>query len=253
MVFHRGRLPGADVERELKYAGQSLEIVSSFCYLGFWLTVQLSYTKHLEAVIARARARIGLLFAKLPLNQIPLHLTLRVFAVYIEPLFNYGLSLWTSQVSNSALQALDAMWTKFLKRYLCLPPSANNATVYYLTNQQPLSITLKKQAPHQLRGLNFPESLSGMKLSFLELTQTVTEHFNPIPLVPSVFWSTQVVHNIPINKYYRKRLMRDLFDLNHLEICTNKNFHPHAEEGCLCKFCSQHAHAYHSKYCITNT
>ena len=237
------------MEYEFKYAGQLLEVVGSFCYLGFWLTVQLSYSKHLETLIARARARIGLLFAKLPLDQVPLQLTLKVFAVYIEPLFKYGLCLWTSRVSNSALQALDAMWTKFLKRYLCLPPSANNASVLFVTKQQPLSITLKTLARHHLGGLSFPESLSGMKLSFLELLQPIPEQFDPIPQVPSVFWITPVIRDIPINKFYRKRLMRDVFDSNHFEICLNNIFHPHSEDTCICKFCSEPAHAYHSKYC----
>ena len=246
MIFHKGRLPKVDVEYEFHYAGQVLEVVGSFCYLGFWLTVQLSYSKHLETLIARARARIGLLFAKLPLAHVPLHLALKVFSVYIEPLFKYGLCIWTSQVSNSAFQALDAMWTKFLKRYLCLPPSANNATVLFITNQQPLSINMKKQAPQCLGGLNFPESFSGMKLSFLESFRPTPEQFDPIPKVPSVFWSTPVIRNIPINKFYRKRLMRDVFDLDHFEICNNNNFHPHSE---FCKFCYEHAHSYHIKYC----
>ena len=86
MIFHRGRLP--DTPYQFSYDGQSVEIVKTFCYLGFWLTTQLSFTRHLEAVIAKARARIGLLFARLPLMHVPLHLTLKVFYL-IQILFFY--------------------------------------------------------------------------------------------------------------------------------------------------------------------
>ena len=205
MIFHRGRLP--DESNEFEYAGEPLEIVKTFCYLGFWFSTQLSFSRHLETAIAKARARIGLLFAKLPLTDIPLDLALKVFATYIAPIFHYGLSLWLSQVSNSALQALDALWTKFLKRYLCLPPSANNATILFLTNQVPISKTLKIRAPHQLGGLTFPENLSGMKLSFIENAQLDTVEYDPIPWIPSAFWSTPVVESIPNNKFYRKKMM----------------------------------------------
>jgi hypothetical protein len=72
MIFHRGRLP--QESNDFQYAGESLEIVKAFCYLGFWFSTQLSFTRHLETAIAKARARIGLLFAKLPLTDIPLDL-----------------------------------------------------------------------------------------------------------------------------------------------------------------------------------
>jgi len=105
MVFHHGKMTKADDSFEFKYNGQLLEVVKSICYLGFWLTVQLSFTRHCEATIAKARARIGLLFAKLPLKDLPLYLTIQVFQVYVAPLFHYGLNIWTSKVSNSALQS----------------------------------------------------------------------------------------------------------------------------------------------------
>ena len=133
-----------------------------------------------------------------------------------------GLPLYMSQVSAAALQALDSVFTKFLKRYLCVPQSANNAIVLHLTNQQPLTKTLQRRAPHQTGGLIFPESLSGMKLSFLADVRREIEVYNPIPLIPSFFWSTRIVDVIPVNKFYRQRLMREIFDLHHMDICTNK-------------------------------
>ena len=109
MVFHRGRRP----DESFSYNGESLEIVSSFCYLGFILTVQLSFSQHVQKIVSKARARIGLLFAKLPIQNIPFQLVVQLFDTYIAPLFHYGLCLWASNCSHSSLQALDAVWTKY--------------------------------------------------------------------------------------------------------------------------------------------
>jgi len=248
MVFHRGRLP--DEPLLFTYGGKTLEIINSFCYLGFWLTVQLSFTRHLEAIITKAKSRVGLLFAKLPLMHIPLHLATEVFQAFIAQIFHYGLALWISNVSTAMLQALDSVWTKFLKRYLGVPVWTNNASILHIVNEQPLSKTLKSRAPHHLGGLIFPEILSGVKLSFLEFTQPVDNNeYDIIPRIPSVFWSTRIIDTIPVNAFYRKRLMREVLDLQHNEICSNINFHVRAEDNCICKICNEHAHPYHIKYC----
>ena len=180
--------------------------------------------------------------------NLPLHLPIRVFQVFVAPLFHYGLALWTNQVSNAALQSLDSVWTKYLKRYLGLPPYVNNATVLFITNTQPLSESLRHLAPHRTGGLVFPESLSGMKLSFL-VNNEFEERYNPVPLIPTAFWSTRIIEMIPMNMFYRKRLMREVFDIEHKDLCTNSNFHVHSESSCVCKICFEHAHPYHSQYC----
>ena len=182
--------------------------------------------------------------------HVPLHLTLKVFQELVAPLFHYGLALWSSQVSNAALQSLDALWTKFLKRYLGLPNYANNATVLFITNTQPLSKSLRSRAPHETGGLTFPTSLSGLKLSFLaDIEQSVQERYNPIPLIPTTFWNTRTIENIPMTLFYRKRLMREVFDIDHMDVCANSKFHVRSELTCVCKICSKHAHPYHARFC----
>jgi len=123
MIFHRGRCP----KTSFQYNGQELEIVKSFTYLGFIFTVQLSFTKHLEAQIVKARSRVGQLFVRLPLMDLPLDLVLKTFAVYVIPIFLYGLPMWLNACSKSAICSMDAIFTKYLKRYVHLPPWANNA------------------------------------------------------------------------------------------------------------------------------
>ena len=245
MVFHRGRRP----DESFMYKGKPLEIVVKFTYLGFVLSVQLSFTQHLEAAISKARARIGMLFAKLPIQNIPLHLVIKLFELYIAPIFHYGLILWISKCSQSSLRALDAVWTKYLKRYLGLPRYANNGVIYHITESQPLSNTLESIAPHKLGGLVFPQSFAGMKLSFISDKAISQSSFNPIPVIPTTFWVSRVVNCIPTMQHYRHRLMREIFDIAHLDICMTTSFHCKIEEDCKCNICNLHAHSYHMRYC----
>ena len=108
----------------------------------------------------------------------------------------------------------------------------------------------QKRAPHQLGGLTFPPNLSGTRLSFLTNAQHDIVEYDPIPMIPSAFWSTRVIETIPTNKFYRKRLMYEVLDTNHMEICNDKTFHVRSEITCICTACGKHAHPYHAKYCI---
>ena len=250
MIFHRGRCP----KTSFQYNGQELEIVKSFTYLGFIFTVQLSFTKHLEAQIVKARSRVGQLFVRLPLMDLPLDLVLKTFAVYVIPIFLYGLPMWLNACSKSAICSMDAIFTKYLKRYVHLPPWANNATLYFITETIPLSKYLKNRAPHTTSGLVFPECMSGLKLSFLNFKSDHSEFttFDPVPDIPSSFWLSKTFATIPTNSFYRRKIIREVFDMNHREICKTTTFHKASDLTCICSQCGEHAHNYHERFCTVN-
>ena len=163
MVFHRGRLPHCNFVLN----GREVDLVNEFCYLGFTFTVQLSFSKHAQQVTSRARSKCGVLFAQLPLLDLPLGIVLDLFNIFILPVFTYGLPLYINNCPNSALQAIDATLTKYLKRYLQVPLHSNNATVHFVTGTIPLSSTLKHLAPNNMGSFTFPEDFNGYTISFL--------------------------------------------------------------------------------------
>ena len=65
------------------------------------------------------------------------------------------------------MEEMDAVFLKFIKRYLGVQKSSNNAITYFMTSTEPLSIRLKKLAPNCTGGLSFPARFEGIKLSFL--------------------------------------------------------------------------------------
>ena len=246
MIFHRGRCPKAS----FIYNNQELEIVNAFTYLGFKFTVQLSFTKHLEALIIKARSRIGQLYSRLPLMNIPIDLLLDAFRTYCTPIFLYGIPLWYNKCSNNSLRSLDALFTKFLKQYLHLPPWTNNATTYFITCTEPFSKQLASRAPHMISSFTYPDCFSGLKLSFLDRpSSNEPDLFDPIPNVPSEFWTSRVYASIPSDSFYRKTLLREIFDLNHMDLCKTEKFHEHHQISCICRFCGEHVHRYHDRYC----
>jgi len=91
--------------------------------------------------------------------------------------------------------------------------------------------------------------LNRNELSFLTGAVMEQPSYNPIPDIPTNFWMSRVVDIIPTTQFYRRRLMREVLDVEHNNICNNSKFHVHPEESCLCISCNEHAHAYHSRYC----
>ena len=244
MIFHRGRCP----QSSFTYDGQQLENVNSFDYLGFTFSVRLSFTRHLEKQITKARSRIGQLFAKLPIMKLPLQTSLELFRIYIVPIFLYGAPLYIGNCSTSALRSLDAVLTKFLKRYLFIPAWANNAMTYFITGTSPLSTFIQSRAPHLTKSFVYPECMSGLKLSFLQ-NSPEPSNFNIIENIPSSFWCSRSFSAIPSNPFYRKKLTQEIFDLRHKDMCKVKVFHKHYEATCICILCDTHAHPYHDRYC----
>ena len=69
-----------------------------------------------------------------------MELFLQVFELYIQPIVEYGLGVWRKQTSKNAINSLNAMFSKYLKRWLGVHRSANSAWNPFLTNTKPLDV-----------------------------------------------------------------------------------------------------------------
>jgi len=246
-VFHRGHLPHCEFSLE----GRVIEIVNTFSYLGFTFSVQLSFSEHARMINAKARSKCGLLFSRLPLQQLPLNMVLELFDVFILPVYTYGLSLWIINCAESALQSINSTYTKFLKRYLQIPNFSNNAIVHFLSSTTPLSDKLRNMAPNITGSLSFPHCLHGYKISFLDISPSPspTDIYKDIP---STFWLSRTFFSLPVCQKSRRRLCRELLDLDHFQICQTTTFHPSPTLSCICTLCGNHAHTYHARFCPSN-
>ena len=103
MIFGKGRVAR---HKEFTIEGKPLEEVKSYTYLGFKFSPQLSFSDHLSMVNTKARSRIGLLFNRIPLRSLQLEVVLKIFDVYVLPIYRYGCFLffihWQEILYNSS-------------------------------------------------------------------------------------------------------------------------------------------------------
>ena len=242
MIFHKGRKPKCS----FKLNNCEIEQVSSFVYLGFTFTPQLSFSKHVNTLNVKAANKCGFLFSKIITPNIPLHVAMDLFGCYILPIYRYGLSLWFGRASEVSISSLNAVFSKFLKRYLGIPYHMNNSITHFITNSAPLSNILSSQYKNSFNALSFPSSFHGFKLSQCGITW---EEYDPIPLIPTYFWRSSFNGTIPVYARNRRRYCRELFDLTHFDLCHNEKFHLGPERTCICMFCGQQAMYYHQYIC----
>ena len=244
LIFHKGWLPKC----QFMLNSAELEIVNEFKYLGFTFSSQLSFTSHLESLNSKAASKCGYLLSNLKSFNISTQVILDLFACYVLPTYRYGLALWLRKCSGSSIAAMNAVFTKYLKRYMSLPYHANNAILYHLTSTQPLDRTLESLLPSSFSSLKFPEALNGLQLTMNNNTYP-TEVYNPIPLVPSYFWHSKTYVAIPTYAHSRKALCKALFNFIHYDICNIDEFHASATPDCRCRSCGDVATQYHQYLC----
>jgi len=145
----------------------------------------LSFSNHVSSLNAKAASKCGFLFSKIVSPNIPLHVALDLFNCYVMPTYRYGLSLWLGRASEASMSSLNAVFTKYLKRYLGVNYKANNSITYFLTNTAPLSTILHSLYAESFSSLSFPSCLHGIQLSRCDIRW---EPYNPIPAIPSHFW-----------------------------------------------------------------
>lgn len=231
LVSHKGRLP----ECVFHLNGRALERVNEFNYLGFTLSSQLVSSGHLHRLNTKARARIGFLFSCLNLKHLPFSLVVRVFQVYILPIYEYALPVWiTSSVSQNAWGATNSVFSKYLKRYLGLPYSSNNAILYFLTGSCPIKVWLEGITAKRLAALQFGNDFSGLRLSLFDRLPNHHPDFDLLPSIPSYFWRSRTIPNIPINPTRRRNIFKEALDSDHRLACSKKEFHLYTTEACRC-------------------
>ena len=82
MVFGKGPIPLNS--KTFLLQGMQLEIVNEFRYLGVIFTPHLTFSKHVQNIIAKAKSRIGVLFARAPVKEVHLDLAKQLFQCYVQ-------------------------------------------------------------------------------------------------------------------------------------------------------------------------
>ena len=251
LPFYRGRF---DSIPTFFYKTVPLENVKEFKYLGITFTTQISATKHIDRIISKCNSVLAQLFFKLKIEHATLPLALRIFKTYIQPIIEYGLPVWLPRMNCSSKYKIDALFTKFLKRFFCIPYCSDNSIVYYLSRTSPLSSTLHSIHLKRFLSLNFPNVLSGLNFNIpSEKSDLPPPNFDDLP---SYFKASERIslRQIPLDPSSKRTFLYDKMDIIHYSICRDKKFHSPSvvgiqESSCICKFCKQKADHYHHRRC----
>ena len=177
-------------------------------------------------------------------------LVMRLFNIYVLPLYTYGLPIWITSTSGNVIKSSNAVQTKFLKRYLGLPKHTNNAIIYHITETRPLYNRLTELAPHTTGAMYLPTEMSGYQMKFLQTLPEVPA-YNVVEEVPTWFWLSRRIININQNYHLRRKFLNEILDLNHKDFCQTNSFHCKIEPECRCEICGKQMSYYHSRFCNT--
>ena len=233
-IFYKGRLPNADKQFQFKINEKEIECVKTFTYLGIVFTCQLSFSKHIEMVNLKARSKIGIIFSKIKTLNLTMPMFLKIFSCYILPSFTYGVSIWYDKTSTASIEAINSIYTKYLKRILSLPQNTTNSIVHHISETIPLSLTLKNI--HEKSKLQIHTDLKTIVVSSRttynqevekicnNIVETSKWYIQNIPKIPSYFWMSRTFTRLPKEAKQRKNLCKEILDIDHFELCKRKDF-----------------------------
>ena len=248
LIFRRGpKLPNT---AKFFIYGKEIEIVNQFKYLGVVFTTQLKFYAHVEHMKQKAKAKIGMLFAKTTIKEVKLELVLQLFQCYIVPIFEYCLIVWAADFRLSLDKDINSIFLIYLKCWLGLPYSTRSSIVYFLTETKPFVHTLLEKAEEKLGKIE--EIKLSLNLNHQEpfllrdRARKTLDEYKTTELIPTGFWKSEVLKSLPVNYSYRSKTCRRIVDAEHWKICKNNEFHSHSlGNKCKCMFCNEHAEWFH--------
>ena len=135
MVFRKGGFLG---KRERWYfEGRCLEVVNSYCYLGFNFTTMISIKKGTEHLVVKGKkASIQLCKLFRTFKEMSPNVFFKIFDVKIQPILLYSAELW----GLNRLDHIEKVHLMICKRFLGVPVKTPNKMVYGDLGRYPLFV-----------------------------------------------------------------------------------------------------------------
>ena len=134
MVFRKG----GQIKKDCQwvYAGKTLEIVSSFSYLGIVFTCGGSFQQATQTLVGKALRAMGSLFSITKGYDIPVKILLNLFDCYVNSILSYNCEVWGFQQAEN----IERVHRKFCKRILNVKRSTNSLALLSELGRFPLII-----------------------------------------------------------------------------------------------------------------
>jgi len=155
VVFNRGNKKDDDNTHytDLRLCNFNIGIADSYDYLGLTVSSDLSWTKHIQRVLAKARSAAARITTIALRSDHPHPSILReLVCSYIMPCFDYGIEYWGLSLTDKQRTALQATITRPLRVSLSLPTTTHqHSTLFGFGVPDLLTHTQHKQLLHLFR------------------------------------------------------------------------------------------------------
>lgn len=119
------------------YAGETVEIVNSFNYLGIVLSSGGAFIKATNTLVGKALKSMNALFAITKSMQVPTDVMFNLFDSFVLSILNYGCEVW----GFSTAQNVERVHRKFCKWLINVKMSTNNLSLAAEFGRFPLIIS----------------------------------------------------------------------------------------------------------------
>ena len=116
MVFNAARGSHGQAQYMWKYAGESLEQVSSYKYLGVWLSENLGWNLRISKLVTegnKTAAELGRVFA---MHKLPIKIKSKVWTTMVRSVLEYCAMVWKTDAKKE--KYLESIQHRVLTRIL---------------------------------------------------------------------------------------------------------------------------------------
>ena len=135
VVFKKGGILSR--QEKWTYAGETVEIVNSFNYLGIVLSRGGAFIKATNTLVGKALKSMNALFAITKSKQVPIDIMFNLFDSFVLSILNYGCEVW----GFSTVQNVERVHRKFCKWLINVQMSTNNLSSAVELGRVPLIIS----------------------------------------------------------------------------------------------------------------
>ena len=135
MVFRKGGYLG--IREKWFFDGKQIEVVNSYCYLGFTFTTMLSWNIGTKHLVTKAKKALYLLCRAFQnCKEMSKDVFFKIFDAKIQSILMYSSEIW----GNQRLDQIEKVHLLACKRYLGVPLKTPNKLVYSELGRFPLHI-----------------------------------------------------------------------------------------------------------------
>jgi hypothetical protein len=181
IVFRKGGLLGQNCT--WTYAGQNIEVVNRFNYLGVVFSSGNSFMHATKTLAGKALRSLNSLFCITRNREVPINIMFNLFDAYVLSVLNYGCEVW----GFSPNEILERIHKKFCKWIVNVKLSTNTLALYSEFGRFPLHIGRLKRIIKYWLNLHGQKQNNCILKTIIEKQRFSIEHNSRV-----VNWSSKV-------------------------------------------------------------